>query len=383
MARPRNLWRHREGGHGHTVWAEERVPDGMLYLKYRDRVTKEWTRDPLHHRDKERAKLQAGDFAQSLRTSAENDALGIPTLASVFAAYEEQVSPEKKGHGALDDRFRMDLLQHYFGDHCPITSLTPQRLKNYLRDRKAGKVQPGDRKLRKVSDTTAGNDVRFLQAVLRWAAGEGMIGAVPIDHFRPPRNVNPKRPVATYDRFLQLRPHCTGLFGPFMDLVESLGWRVGAIRQLRRVEVDLEPRSGAPFGRILKRGETDKRGVEMWVPLPKEAREAIEEALRLNPVVGEAFIFADPERPGRSWSPRQVYDRLRAAEDAAGLEHLERGAFHPYRRKWRRERKHLPDADVAAAGGWLAVQTLKIYDGADDETLLAVVTEPRKLREVK
>ncbi len=57
--------------------------------------------------------------------------------------------------------------------------------------------------------------------------------------------------------------------------------------------------------------------------------------------------------------------------------------FHPYRRKWRRERKHLPWADVAAAGGWLCVQTLDIYDGADDETLLAVVSEPRKLREVK
>jgi hypothetical protein len=49
----------------------------------------------------------------------------------------------------------------------------------------------------------------------------------------------------------------------------------------------------------------------------------------------------------------------------------------------RRERKHLPRADVAAAGGWLNVQTLDIYDGADDETILAVVEEPRKLRDAR
>jgi hypothetical protein len=43
---------------------------------------------------------------------------------------------------------------------------------------------------------------------------------------------------------------------------------------------------------------------------------------------------------------------LRRAEKLAGLEKLERGTWHPYRRKWATARKHLPLADVAAAGGW-------------------------------
>jgi hypothetical protein len=39
---------------------------------------------------------------------------------------------------------------------------------------------------------------------------------------------------------------------------------------------------------------------------------------------------------------------------------------------------------VAAAGGWKTVQTLEqSYARADSETILAVVTETRKLREVK
>ncbi len=59
------------------------------------------------------------------------------------------------------------------------------------------------------------------------------------------------------------------------------------------------------------------------------------------------------------------------------------GQFHPYRRKWAGERKHLPLADVAAASGWKTAATLEwCYVPPDPATLLAVVTEPRKLREV-
>ena len=43
---------------------------------------------------------------------------------------------------------------------------------------------------------------------------------------------------------------------------------------------------------------------------------------------------------------------LRRAEEKAGLMKLERGVWHPYRRLWAVERKHLPDLDVARAGGW-------------------------------
>jgi hypothetical protein len=55
--------------------------------------------------------------------------------------------------------------------------------------------------------------------------------------------------------------------------------------------------------------------------------------------------------------------------------------FHAYRRKWRTERKHLARSDVAAAGAWEDPRTLDIYEFEDEATVLAVVTEPRKLRE--
>ncbi len=56
--------------------------------------------------------------------------------------------------------------------------------------------------------------------------------------------------------------------------------------------------------------------------------------------------------------------------------------WHAYRRGWVTARKHLPDVDVAAAGGWKDVSTLKkCYQQPDLETMLAVVQGGRELRE--
>ena len=41
-----------------------------------------------------------------------------------------------------------------------------------------------------------------------------------------------------------------------------------------------------------------------------------------------------------------------------------------------------PDVDVAAAGGWKNPETMKLaYQHADTETMVTVVTEPRRIRE--
>ena len=66
------------------------------------------------------------------------------------------------------------------------------------------------------------------------------------------------------------------------------------------------------------------------------------------------------------------------------MERLDGSLWHAYRRKWATERKHLPDADVAAAGGWENTNTLRlIYQQADQETMLQVVLERGILREAK
>ena len=57
-------------------------------------------------------------------------------------------------------------------------------------------------------------------------------------------------------------------------------------------------------------------------------------------------------------------------------------SFHGLRRKWSTERKHLPDVDVAKAGGWRSIMTMKrAYQQADEAGVLEAVLDPRRLRE--
>ena len=79
----------------------------------------------------------------------------------------------------------------------------------------------------------------------------------------------------------------------------------------------------------------------------------------------------DPTKP----MTRHLADKwLRKAEKLAKLEPQKGSLWHAYRRKWATERKHLPDVDVAAAGGWKNAVTLKTaYQQADADTMLQVV----------
>jgi hypothetical protein len=63
---------------------------------------------------------------------------------------------------------------------------------------------------------------------------------------------------------------------------------------------------------------------------------------------------------------------------------LEHDAFQKLRRKWATERKNPPDVDVAKAGGWRSVNTIKrSYQQADDPGVLEAVLDPRRLRDFR
>lgn len=68
----------------------------------------------------------------------------------------------------------------------------------------------------------------------------------------------------------------------------------------------------------------------------------------------------------------------------AGVEPRKGSLWHAYRRKWATERKHLPDVDVVAAGGWKTIVTLKTaYQQANTQGILTAVMKPKQLREVR
>jgi hypothetical protein len=98
--------------------------------------------------------------------------------------------------------------------------------------------------------------------------------------------------------------------------------------------------------------------------------------------IGAAFLFPSPGDPTKPVEYGLASEWLLQAERLAELPKLERGIWHPYRRKWATVRKHLPLTDVAAAGGWKSTQTLlKCYQQADEATMLKVVLGGQELRE--
>jgi len=158
-------------------------------------------------------------------------------------------------------------------------------------------------------------------------------------------------------------------------LAEATGRRLGSIRQLRWEDFDFEQRT------VRWRAEADKKRREQVVPLPKALVAEIQQFRKQLCAVG-GFLFAR-ESDGAAPMDRHLFDKwLLVAEQKAGLPKLIGGRWHPYRRKWATERKDRSLKDVAAAGGWKDTETLlRCYQHPDADTLLAVMEEPKKLRD--
>jgi len=431
--RQKRAWRKTVGGYGHTVIVEERSPGSVLYLRWwnpggagkrNNGKTGNWRKRSLGHRDKELGEEQGKELAGRLLTSQEAAAGGRITLGELLARYEADVSAHKKGSQSREDRRRIELWTQVLGASSDPEKITKGQITRFERLRRQGRIQLPERRLAaNPSETTIGADIIFLASVLKWAVEENLLPKNPIRGYDRPKTAKPRRPVATYDRYERTRAKADevgdqGLFGPFLDLVEVLGWRVSAICQLWASDIERSTSATAPHGRVRKRGEVDKEGVGMWVPMSEEARRALDQVQERNPAIGDTPLFRAPQgRKGRRpkgwsrWHARDLHERAQRAagygyscpkcETDLGNEqrecpneecgHVDRQprdpakkllGFHAYRRKWATERKHLPLKDVAEAGGWLDTRSLEqCYQQADEATLLQVVSEPRKLRE--
>ncbi len=101
--------------------------------------------------------------------------------------------------------------------------------------------------------------------------------------------------------------------------------------------------------------------------------------------LGGAFgglLFPTHSDPSRPLSRDAFADWLGEAEVKAGLLKLDGSLWHAYRRAWATARKGLSVKDVAHAGGWSDTSTLiSCYQQADDETLLEVMSNPKKITE--
>lgn len=108
--------------------------------------------------------------------------------------------------------------------------------------------------------------------------GEWLLEENPLRGVKFPKEQNPRGPVATFDRFEQVRQAIRQLAAGApssrerdrwtrlelaLVLAEGTGRRIGAIRRLRWSDITFDPPS------ILWRAEFDKRRREQRVPIPE------------------------------------------------------------------------------------------------------------------
>ncbi len=241
------------------------------------------------------------------------------------------------------------------------------------------------------SSWSAAADIALLSAMCDWARstrenGARLLDMNPLAGIRAVKDVDPRRPVATEDRYLATRRAMQELGREVADETERLRWRqaeialvlayatgrrLSAIRQLRWEDVQWDAST------IRWRAETDKKRKEWVVPVPDALLTELRAFQREAGAVG-GYVLGKEGEPGKPVEPlsrHELAGLLERAEAKAELPKLEGSLWHAYRRLWATDRKHLPVADVAAAGGWRGPSTLlTCYQQATPEAMLRVMT---------
>ncbi|HLQ59726.1 MAG TPA: site-specific integrase [Gemmatimonadales bacterium] len=421
MNKRRKLWAEAFGQYGFRVRVEERRVGGTLYarlpvLPYRDDGPR--YRDvSLQHADKERAKEWARTEAEKLRAGTSGALDPVPTAARVFARYVTETKPDKGESSQELDTRASAMWTRWLGADKDLSKLTPSEWRGFIRARASGEIDAqgkpvpekddeGNPTRKPVRTRTVENDCKWLMWVLNWATkerdadGHYLLQENSARGFAIPHEQNPRRPVATQDRYEALlavadqvlmdvrrnkkRVPVRSYFRELLELVNGTARRISAVCQLRYEDLRLARSKTRPHGAIQWPGETDKMAKAFAAPLNATTRATIDRILSERPGIGAAYLFPKASDPTKPVGKDLVSDWLERAEQLAGLPKQSGTLWHAFRRKWGTERKHHPIQDVMAAGGWSDPTCLQtIYQQADPETVYRVVSEPAELREAK
>lgn len=368
----------------------------------------------LKHSDRGKAEEQAralcAKIAEAQLTGVTPDTL---TLGQLFTRYRLDKLPKLEGQWAKSAQTRMHLFEAAWGPDLRVIAIDETRIAEYARKRRnlevvspglqedeQGKRRKGYRKPRPVGDGTLHAEFRWLHSALRWACDYSLPNGTKLLSRNPlpstsearrdagwPTEKNPRRPIASDARFVATMARADevdpkGCLRAILALARYTGRRESAICQLRASDLlftkdriaavlaaegmDERLAQHMPHGAIRWAAEHDKQGLLFVTPIGPDARRELDHYLRHNPRLGDVPLFPAPRKPSGPIRRETACARLLKAERLAELPKLNGGVFHPYRRLFASERRHLPAHDVAAAAGWKDPETMKkTYQAAD------------------
>lgn len=382
-------------------------------------------RRSLKHSDRALAERQAKALAESIaeaRLTGRDS--GKLTLGQLFATYRLHKLADLSEVRQREVRSKMAMFTEAWGRDLDLADLDQSKVDTYCRLRRTlavvspgmkaaadGTRRRGYRTPKPVRDGALDADFRWLASVVNWATRKRLNGTLvlassPLHGLTWPKEANKRRPVASHERYTRTMDHVdavdpAGRLRTILVLARYTGRRESALCALQASDLLLSrPRVAAalaeagmderlaehmPHGAIRWRAASDKMGLLFISPISAPAREALDLYLRQSARVGDVPLFPAPKlrkvedadgvrEEEVSIGRETVMKWLVRAEKLAELPKLKGGVFHPYRRLWATERKHMPDVDVAAAGGWKDTQALRLsYQHADAATVLRVV----------
>jgi hypothetical protein len=401
-------WYHSEGPRGFkvTVFATKDSPNIQAYMRDRskdkvdpftEKIIPGYSYKSLKHSDREKAIEWARSESARWVLAKNRTTEPVPTLRRVLDLYVQHRTPAKVESEQDADRRRGKMWKKRLGANKDLRELRRQEWDAFVKARRSGEIDAEGNVVavedrRPVRDGTIWGDLVFLHSVINFAVdwkeedGKFVMESNPARGFPMVKEKNPRRPISSQDRLeaiLKVASKVHPFLSPILTIVNGTGRRIMAVIQLRFQDLVLAKTKDAPHGAVQWPGETDKMGKAWAAPISARVREVIDTILSERPGVGSLPLFPSSDDPTKVVS-RYIADRwLTTAEKLAGVPKHRGSLWHAYRRKWATERKHLPDVDVAAAGGWSDPTTLKVYQQTDTATLLAVVEGGRELREAK
>ena len=141
-------------------------------------------------------------------------------------------------------------------------------------------------------------------------------------------------------------------------LVEATGRRIESVCLMNRDDFTLNAEQDFNNAVVRWRPENENTKHGQDYPLPQSVARHVHALLEERGVLADLPCFPKPYCPMRSVSPDELTVWFGDLEASIALPMLPRGVWHPYRRKWAKERQHLPAKDVMGAGGWKDMKTL-------------------------
>ena len=377
-------WRKSLGETGLRVYLFERTPGGTLYREVYIGGKRVASKKSLRHRDKDRAEAEAYTLLAKLKAREEALDEGKLTLSTLFDIYI--VSPAhaaKKRKVRREDESMLRRVISYLGPDNEVRDLGESDIEGFKQARKRGECWPEGRPVRA---RAVAKDLVALRTMLSWATRQRdsrrqfLLDYNPLRSVKLPVEKNPRRPVETYDRYLRLMEEAGDVDWRLpcaLTLAEATGQRIGSILRLRRE--DVEP-DRLPHGWVFFGADRQKTGRENSVAIPPYAREVLLRHVTRLPAQSVGWLFPAERNMSKPVDVSVMSRCLRRAYELAGLAPQRGSLWHAWRRKWATERKGMPLADVAAAGGWKDHNTLlKSYQRPDQGTLVRVFLDAPKL----